>query len=51
MDIKYVDYDRNVKHVGGAEVLNVKLFSYVRYIISYQGNKTNASKIKLEIGS
>jgi len=29
MDVKYVDYDRNVKHIGGAEQLNIKLFSYV----------------------
>lgn len=31
MDIKYVDYDRNVKQVGGAEMLLVKLFSYVSF--------------------
>lgn len=31
MDIKYVDYDRNVKQVGGAEVLSVKLYSYVTH--------------------
>lgn len=50
MDVKYVDYDRNVKHIGGAEQLNIKLFSYVLSIL-FKGSKTNASKIKLEIGS
>lgn len=48
MDIKYVDYDRNVKQIGGAEVMLIKMYSYVIVIVS-QGNKTNSSKIKLEI--
>lgn len=29
MDVKYVDYDRNVKQIGGAETMNVKIYSYV----------------------
>lgn len=50
MDIKYVDYDRNVKHIGGSEILTIKIFSYV-FIVPIQGNKSNIAKIKLEIGS
>jgi hypothetical protein len=34
MDIKFVDYDRNVKQVGGAEMLSVKIYSYVNSWIS-----------------
>jgi hypothetical protein len=34
MDIKFVDYDRNIKQVGGAEMLTVKIFSYVNYCIN-----------------
>lgn len=33
MDIKYVDYDRNVKQIGGAEVMSVKMYSYVQWLI------------------
>lgn len=33
MDIKYIDYDRNVKQIGGAEMLSVKMFAYVHSII------------------
>lgn len=50
MEIKYVDYDRNVKQVGGAEMLIVKLYSYVHYHET-QGSRVNSSKIKLEISS
>ena len=28
-DIKYIDYDRNVKHIGKAEYIIVRIFTYV----------------------
>ena len=43
MDIRYVDYDRNVKHIGGAEIISVRLYTF--------GVKSNAAKLKLEVDS
>lgn len=28
-DIKYIDYDRNVKHIGKAEHIIIRIFTYV----------------------
>ena len=50
MDIRYVDYDRNVKHIGGAEMIKVRLFNFVNLFLM-QGNKGNTTKIKLEVDS
>lgn len=33
MDIRYIDYDRNTKHIGGSEMLSVKMFGYVQSFI------------------
>jgi len=41
--MKYIDYDRNVKHLGAAENVNVKIFTF--------GYKPNISQIRIEIDS
>ena len=39
MDIRYIDYDRNTKHVGGAEILVVKIYGYVCLLVLCVGGE------------
>jgi hypothetical protein len=41
--MKYVDYDRNIKHLGSNEMVNFKIFTF--------GYKPNISQVKVEIDS
>ena len=46
--MKYVDYDRNVNHLGSNEQVNFKIYTFV-IALFIQGVKPNISKIKIEI--
>ena len=48
VDMKYVDYDRNVNHLGSNEQVNFKIYTFV-IALFIQGVKPNISKIKIEI--
>jgi hypothetical protein len=41
--MKYIDYDRNIKHLGTAESVNVKVYTF--------GYKPNISQMRIEIDS
>jgi hypothetical protein len=41
--MKYIDYDRNIKHLGAAENVNVKVYTF--------GYKPNISQMRIEIDS
>jgi hypothetical protein len=32
IDMKYVDYDRNVNHLGSNEIVNLKIYTFVRNV-------------------
>lgn len=32
IDMKYVDYDRNVNHLGSNEIVNLKIYTFVRSV-------------------
>ena len=33
IDMKYIDYDRNVKHLGSKERITIKIFAFVKMAI------------------
>lgn len=37
--MKYIDYDRNVKHLGSDEIINFKIYTF--------GLKPNINKVKI----
>ena len=41
--MKYVDYERNIKHLGSDEIINFKIYTL--------GYKPNISRVKIEIDS